>query len=281
MAGAIEIPKLEGERREMTMFRTPFPAPAARRVTRLARAFSLEGTPRDEGYQVSIERRGTLLEVFAASDSLRWTRAERAQAEPPRRVPLPAEDEARRLATTFLRRRRLHHERATLASVTFTEFARLTPREREPVTYPIALHVNFAFELDGLPLLGPGAKIQVTFGARKEVQQVLRYWREPVEDRSLPVLRSGEAAELLRRAVAPDGVPDGVRIAFEPPRLGYFALPPREAQRYLIPAYEFTGSVVRRDETRFGFVRHVVAVKVDPDELKPIGAVFRGGAPVF
>ena len=57
-------------------------------------------------------------------------------------------------------------------------------------------------------------------------------------------------------------------VVFSDVRLGYFSLPPREYQGVLIPVYAFRGTVSTPVLERYDFVRYVVAVKFDREEVK-------------
>jgi hypothetical protein len=136
------------------------------------------------------------------------------------------------------------------------------------------------FSLDGLEVFGPGAKIQVTFDQPDRACEVLHFWREVEEEQTLDLISADDAAKVLRQVVAPEGAAHGARIAFDSPDFGYFALPPRELQPALIPAYRFQGAVHLDDET-YRFLRFVPAVRPDPDAIKELGFLFHRAPRVF
>jgi hypothetical protein len=281
MAMEIEFEGLEVNRDGVKIFRTPLPQRDSELVVRQAASLGVRGRLQEDARWSIIRDRTSILQVFAASRCLRWTRLSRSGGEPAREVELPTQEDAPGLAESFLREQGLEHDLASFRSLSFTTLTRTEEGQDTPVEYPVALHVNFGFELDELPVFGPGAKIQVTFNGPDTVGQILWFWRDVEEDRVLDILAPDLAADLLRRSVAPDGVQDAVRIVLAPPRLGYYALSPHEAQRYLIPAYEFEGSILTDDRETYRFIRYVASVQVEADEVKSLTAFFGGASRVF
>jgi len=70
-------------------------------------------------------------------------------------------------------------------------------------------------------------------------------------------------------------------VIYRNPRLGYYALPPRESQGALIPVYAFDGTVSTKALERNDFRRYVVAVQLTPEGAKQVAAAFRSAGPVF
>jgi len=155
-------------------------------------------------------------------------------------------------------------------------------RQKTVETSPVALHVNYRFSLDGLPVLGPGAKIQVTYGDRGKVVEFYKFWRLPKAERELDLLPPEAALELLRRDPAFADLREGeARVVFHRARLAHYALPPRESQGCLIPVYAFDGTVSTAQLERYDFVRYVVGVRFTAEDAKQVGAVFRSSSPLF
>lgn len=280
MQGNMEFQGLPpGERTTIRIYRIPLPERDEGFVLRLAERFGLGGPVEGDAAIAAVQDRASRLEVFTASRSLRWKLLDDATSEPGEPARLPDERDAVRLADTFLQQHELAHELARVRGVSDTVVTRIDEGGQQ-AAYPITRHVDFGFSLDGLEVFGPGAKIQVTYDQPDRVCEVLRFWREVEEAQTLDLISVEDAAQALREAVAPEGVAQGTRIVFDEPDLGYFALPPRELQPALIPAYRFRGAVHRDDET-YRFLRFVPAVRPDPDAIKELGLLSHRAPRVF
>ena len=280
----ITFPTMDTDRDRITFFRTPFPKLGDAKIAKLAEAHGMRAKPEDAGSRIVIRDRRATLELFRASDSIRWSTLENGEAEfvPNGGGPtLPDDDAAVKLAGAFLRERGVSTKGAKVDSITQTTYARMTRRMKQPDERPLAVHVNYRYELEGLPVLGPGAKIQVTFAGGKKPAEIYAFWRSPRADTEIDLLPAGEAMELLRRDPQFEELGDDAHVDYTNPRLGYYALPPRETQGALIPVYAFDGIASTKELRRYEFTRYVVAVRYTPEEAKQVGAAFRGAGPIF
>jgi hypothetical protein len=280
----ITFPTMDTDRDRITFFRTPFPKLGDAKIAKLAEAHGMRAKPEDAGSRIVIRDRRATLELFRASDSIRWSTLENGEAEfvPNGGGPtLPDDDAAVKLAGAFLRERGVSTKGAKVDSITQTTYARMTRRMKQPDERPLAVHVNYRYELEGLPVLGPGAKIQVTFVGGKKPAEMYAFWRSPRADTEIDLLPAGEAMELLRRDPQFEELGDDAHVDYTNPRLGYYALPPRETQGALIPVYAFDGIASTKELRRYEFTRYVVAVRYTPEEAKQVGAAFRGAGPIF
>lgn len=280
----ITFPTMDTDRDRITFFRTPFPKLGDAKIAKLAEAHGMRAKPEDAGSRIVIRDRRATLELFRASDSIRWSTLENGEAEfvPNGGGPtLPDDDAAVKLAGAFLRERGVSTKGAKVDSITQTTYARMTRRMKQPDERPLAVHVNYRYELEGLPVLGPGAKIQVTFAGGKKPADMYAFWRSPRADTEIDLLPAGEAMELLRRDPQFEELGDDAHVDYTNPRLGYYALPPRETQGALIPVYAFDGIASTKELRRYEFTRYVVAVRYTPEEAKQVGAAFRGAGPIF
>lgn len=276
-----QFPDVQVERDQMVMFRTPFPKQDDERVHPLVRRFDVRGDLQDLGSRSAVRSRQHLLEVFHASDSLRLTHLGRS-AEAERPPKLIGEDQAIELALAYLHEKGLADDRASVKSVTYTELSRIGQEQKEPETFPIAVHVNFGFTLDGLPVFGPGAKMQVTIEDESTVTEFYKFWRAPVEDRTLEILRPEAAIERFSHDQNYAELDAGsAKVVVHRIQLGYYALPPREVQGYLVPVYAFNGTVSTEAFERYDFTRYVVAVDLNNEEVKQARAVFRAPVAIF
>ena len=138
----------------------------------------------------------------------------------------------------------------------------------------VAIHANFGFELDDLPLLGPGAKMQVTFTDTNDAPfEAYKFWRRTVAQPSVPVISVTNAVAVLESFLAgADGTADTSRFTVLNVRLGHYALPPRSLQRFLIPAYAFSCSGNLDTGQTLSFTRYIAAADVSDGEIKSLCA---------
>jgi hypothetical protein len=282
MADLFTFPEMPRERDKIPLFRTQPPGDRTQAAAALAAKFGLTGEVRDAGSSfMASDRRGSL-EVFHASDSLRWSTLHLQKSEDEKIAALPDDKAAIKIAGEFLKERGISLANAKIKNVTRSELSRLQPRAKEPEVKTVAVHVNYGYALEGLPVLGPGAKMQVTIGAGSKVVECYRFWRGSKEVGERELISSQTVLELLRRDPMFRQLREGeARVAFSRVRLGYFALPPREYQRMLIPVYAFDGTISTRELERFDFVRYAVAVKFERDEVKREGIVQHEPAHLF
>ena len=265
------------------MFQTPAPRRRTlEEAAERARAFGVEGDPEDHGTALVVRDRAAAFELFAASDSLRFTGwpglDQRARGRPRGRRPRDGDREGPRHRRAARARRRS----AQSSSVTHVELSRMDGPDARPETRPVAVQVNFRFELDGLPVVGPGAKAQVTFGTDESLLECYHFWRRLREARQMAVLEPEQAIERLRRDQAYAELPDdGARVVFDNVRLGYLALPPRELQGYLFPVYVFRGTLSTPELERYDHTRYVVAVDIQPEQIKRLRVAHRAAGPVI
>ncbi len=285
MADLFQFPKISLDRDRITLYRTPFPKLTDARIAKLAALHGVKSKPQDAGSRIIFRDRRATLEVFLASDSIRWSTLSNGTAESGGnggRPALPDDAAAPKLAAAFLRARKVQTKGAAVDSITHAMFARANRKTRNAEEHPIAVHVNYRYELEGLPVLGPGAKIQVTYAGGKAPAEMYKFWRAPKAEAELELLPAEAAFDLLRRDPAFAELPsDGSQVVYRDLRLGYYALPPRETQGALIPVYAFEGTVTTREFERYDFTRYVVAVPYTPDQAKEVGAAFRDAGPIF
>jgi hypothetical protein len=277
MADLFEFPAVEIDRREMVMFQTP--APRHRTVedaAERARSFGVEGEPEDHGTAVVVRDRAAAFELFTPSDSLRFTRWPGLDGEPNGKLSIGDPEAAIERARDVIDQHGLGGGDAQVSSIAHVQLARTDGPGREPETQPVAVQVNLGFELDGLPVLGPGAKVQVTLGADSSLLECFRFWREPRETRTLAIIGLEEATRRLRDDPAYRELPNGrSRVVFDDVRLGYLGLPPRELQGYLFPVYAFRGTVSTPELERYDHTRYVIAVDIPPEQIKRLRVAHR------
>lgn len=116
---------------------------------------------------------------------------------------------------------------------------------------PIDTHVNFGFELNGLPVVGPGAKGKVAFDSEGEVSLLRQAWRDVRRGDSVEIMAPGEAQEHCAESFfdvfteISIANPESAQLNLAPPRLLYYApsLAMDSVQR-LYPHYECGGTAM-------------------------------------
>jgi hypothetical protein len=265
------------------LYRTPVPVIDQALIGRITKAFQLEGKPKDSGSRIVVQDRSAVLEIFDASGSIWWTRNVRRRSEPSKSATFPSEREAIAKANAHLKALGLADTRAKPVSVEYTETMYEKDTEKEPVKATTDQHVNYHFTLDDLPVWGPGAKMQVTFGYDLAVTEVLKFWREPKKERTtIEFMPAKMAVEIFRNHEAFSDLSDRTaKVVVDDIAVGYYTLPPREIQACLIPVYRFKGSVSTQHLERYEFTKHVIAVEITADLLKLTGGGITGSPPVI
>jgi hypothetical protein len=267
--------RLSDDRRALPLQRTPAPSIDVGEASRLARRLGIGASPRDDGRFVVVRDERSSLEVFRASGSLRWTLdahdGEARGADPQ----LPDEGEAVRIARSFLADHDLASDALREPTVARSVALR-AERGGEPVAVTVARQVRFSYELAGVPVFGPGAKAQVTVGDGGEIVGWYRFWRDAVAEDLVPVLPADRAYEVFKADHAFADLGDDATVEVTDAALGYLALPPQEAQGYLVPVWAFSAVTSTEVLPAYGFTRYVVAaVDVTAERVKALGAVHR------
>lgn len=278
MSSLFTMPELPKDRLEISLYRTLDPAIDGEFIKKYAQVFQVMGKAKNTGSRNIVEDQSGVLEIFEASGSIWWTSKTRIKSEPRKSVQFPPEEEAISRANTYLAAMGLTDKQANTVSVTYTETFYLRDEQKEPQKAITNQHINYVFRLDGLPVWGPGAKIQVTYGSDDQVTEVLKFWREPKKEQNKHKLIPVEKAVKIFQT--DDAFSDlsikTANVKVDEISLGYYALPPREVQACLIPVYRFKGFVSTERLERYDFAMHVIAVDLTADLLKKTGIAVTG-----
>jgi len=283
MADIFTFPQVENARNTVTAILTPAPVWDEDRLTQTIKLFELQEKERQDNSGPRLVIRGTSseLEIFRTSDSLRWSVIEQATEEPGEPVTLPDDQAAVSRAEAFLAQHKLAEAGAGLDSVTQSHHSRIGKGNKVLVNHPVATHVSYRFQIDGLPVFGPGAKMQVTFTDQKMPVQTYKFWREPKPDRTLNTISYDQAVQLIRTHPTFATMVQGgkARVIFEQAQLGYYAFPAREQQGMLVPVYSFDGAVHGPTGVTYPFSRYVMAVNLSPEDTKASRMTSRHNVP--
>jgi len=283
MTDIFTFPKIDNARAAITAILNPRADWTEDRLKKTIRIFEMDEKERqdDSGPRLVVRSTTSELEIFRTSDSLRWSMIDKRNEEPAEPVKLPDDQVAIRRANAFLDQRGLADARAHEVSVTQSHHSRIGRGNKVLINHPVAAHVNYMFQIDGLPVFGPGAKMQVTFTNEEPPVQTYKFWREPLKGKTLKTISYDQAVDLIRRhpTFATMVRAGKARVVFDRAQLGYYAFPARERQGMLIPVYRFDGTVHGPEGERYEFSRHVVAVALSPEDAKASRMTARGKLP--
>jgi len=252
----------------------PFQRALAARIERSTKLFGLPKEGSHENGRTVFRDAASRLHVYYGSDSLWWAHDKLTNFETQADAAgLPGEKDAPLHAAREFDRLSLDAAAATLASVNYAEFAVQKGNEK-PQSFRTAVHANYRFELDKLPVFGPGAKIKVTFAGGAQLAQVIYFWRKPSSGESMKTISPEEALNQFQRDPAFFRLNESEAVIdIHSIRLGYFALPPAEFQRYYIPVYAIDATTKTRELPRYDFRRYVCAVPLSNDQVKRMDVV--------
>src|SRR4030095_11747891 len=127
MADLFTFPEFPRGRSAIPLFRTPFPGNRTKEAGRLAKVFGVTGKVNDEGTSLIVSDRRASLEVFQASNSLRWSTLHLMKSEDKYAAKLPDDEKAIILAKDYLRTHKVSSTNASVRNVTRSELSRLRP----------------------------------------------------------------------------------------------------------------------------------------------------------
>jgi hypothetical protein len=230
-------------------------------ATKLAERFGVRGKVTDTGARLIAQDDHSALEIFVATGSVRWSVRSDQRGEAESQPKLLDERHAVDRALTRLRELDLTHSAAALHSVTALELSFRRAGEKKETTWAIARQVNFRFKVGDLPFFGPGAKIQVSLGDGGKPVETLRFWREVDLTGEMATISPDHLVDILRRDETFSQLRVGESsVRFHECRLGYYALPPREAQTVLVPVFALSGTASTPALPRYDFMRYVPAI---------------------
>lgn len=284
MTDIFTFPTAVNDRAAVTAQLTPRPAWDEPRVAATLASFGMtDGRRKDRGGpRLVITDDRAELEIFRTSDSVRWGAIDTANEEPAGPPALPDRQQAIEQAAAVLEERGLAQPEASVVSVTESVHSRIGPGNEVLARYPVATHVNHTFHLDGLPVFGPGAKLQVTLGDRSSLVQLYAFWRSPGPGPAFDTIGYERAVDLVRTHPSFATMVAGgrARVSFDQVQLGYYAFPAREVQGMLVPVYRFDGRIaISGVPEPHIFFRYVTAVAFRPADVKSNRMSSRGFLP--
>lgn len=254
--------------RELPLYATVPPGWTRDTVSALATRLDLQADVADAGPWFVCRSDAWTLEVYQASNSLRL---ERNGFDAEARAPIKAQadrDRAVVVAHRFLSDVGATKAQATVASVTELQVLKATKEHREGERSVAGLQVNFQYTLDGLWLVGPGAKAQVTVAPGGQIAQAYRFTRDVKQVGTRPTVAAEVALRRFAQSTALAQLPAGARVRVDSIQLGLLSLPPTEVQGVLLPAYVLRGEISTELLPHAGFISYLAAADLDEGEAK-------------
>lgn len=268
MTVKIDFPEPPQVPAELPLYATVRPAWTPERVAELGKRLALQGDVIDAGNWFVLRDRVSTLEVYQASQSVRLERNDfdfegRTRAHPPT-------DRSRAVAAAERFHEMLGGTGATAELHSVTELAVSKSRRDHTAAERrvVALQVNHRYALDGLALVGSGAKAQVTVAGNGEIVQAYRFFREVKRvgmRRTVPPTRAFDrfAASALFAELS-----NTARARVTSVQLGLLCLPPTEVQGVLVPAYVMRGVITTELLPSYEFINYVAAADLDEVDAK-------------
>jgi hypothetical protein len=181
---------------------------------------------------------------------------------------LPAPQEAVKLAQTFLATNGLqaaNERELTVAHIGGLRASGMIGDKPGPVIDKLVT-VNFARQINNLPVIGPGSKMVVNIGNKGEVVGVIRHWRELSPSKKIAATETYSEAEAKRLALAQMSKEFGATSDFEilQTKIAYYD----NNGVYLQPVYAFETRVINHElGDTFNYVSVVPAMISAPEVL--------------
>jgi hypothetical protein len=268
MSAKIAFPESPRVPAELPLYATVRPAWNPDRVAELGSRLGVRGSVVDAGAWFIVRDGVSTLEVYQASHSFRFGRDDFDSEGRGESSHALDRDRAVAVAERFHGGLEATQAHAELHSVTEFRVTVATRGERAREARVVGLQVNHRYTLDGLPLVGPGAKGQVTVGQDGQLAQAYRFWRDVKRVGARRAVTPDQAFERLTATELFADLPNSAKVKVTNVRLGLLCLPPSETQGVLLPAYAVRGEVSTELLPRYQFVTYVAAAEVGEAEAK-------------
>ena len=260
---------------EITMYKTSLKDPEISFDMQLKdyiALFKLRSQPKDYGDSVVFQEKTFELEIFRASDSIWWAHNELAYREKvPENSKLPSEKEATELAAKYIEKYRIKSGYAKYSHVSYSKVIVMDKKNKKEEKYNTEINVNYSFNFDGIPIEGPGAKIQVSFVERNKLCELYYFWREPKKDIEMPVIHPENALEMFCKDDSFKQLSSNTAsVKIHSIDFVYYALPPLEVQTYYLPAYKINGTA-KTEFHEYNFTNYFLALDLTIEKMKKEG----------
>jgi hypothetical protein len=268
MSVKISFPEPPRVPSELPLYAAVPPAWTADRVAEVGARLGVRGEVADGGVWFVVKDGASTVEVYQASQSVRFERDDfDAEGRNGLRGNLDRE-KAILVAQQFHDLLGGPDTRPELHSVSELEVLVSTREKPAPERRVVALQVNHRYTVDGLALVGPGAKAQVTVGRDGTVGQAYRFWRDVKQTGARASVPAERAFERFAATEQFASLPDSARVKVASVQVGLLCLPPTESQGILVPTYVLRGEVATEFLPRYQFVTYVAAAEIDEADAK-------------
>ncbi|HJH27718.1 MAG TPA: hypothetical protein C5S37_13375 [Methanophagales archaeon] len=229
-------------------------------VASLAKRLGLTGNVSEVSGEFILTEGQYHLEVNKKSGRVAYTDASRWMIGNDKDKPsnLPSDDEALIIARKILIDKGLMPDDAVLCGVDHPSVVAINKTGDMIGVGFEEVKVSFAREVNGLPVVGAGSKIDVEVGGGGDVISVYKVWREYVPYKEFSIITPDEAFEKLKKVGIFTGIKDVETASIDKVYLGYYTKSASEEQTDLQPVYVFEGEAKGDNETR-KFVQYIPA----------------------
>ncbi|WP_298665875.1 hypothetical protein [uncultured Methanofollis sp.] len=210
---------------------------------KMAKKFGMSGPLEEDEINYVIKKDPYTFEIEKETAYMTYTWEKRWSGVDPRDSPenLPTDEEARKIAGTFLISHDLMPEGAVYSGVTHGEGFFLNSTDETSIQNYKDIKVLFTGTLSNLSVAGNG--IYVTVGGDGDILKVAKRWREAEPYKEFEILSPGEAIEELKQTGIVTTMNSPQKATVDEIKLCYYASPPGDKQPYLKPTYYFHGTV--------------------------------------
>ncbi len=169
---------------------------------------------------------------------------------------LPSDEEARKIADSFLATRNLRPENAVFYDITHNKgFLTGDP----PSKCWESINVDYSHEMNGYSLLTDQFRVEI--GVHGTVLSIFEKWTGYTPFKEYPLITPDEAIMNLKKSgiVIPSGMKDPQKATVTSIKIGYIGETQTKTLPYLIPVYQFEGVVQGADGTSATFYQWIPA----------------------
>lgn len=236
----ISSPKYPGE---AMIYRTVDTIVSKDDALKIAKEFGMSGQVEENEIGYIIKDDPYTFEIEKETGYMTYTWEDRWKGYNTRDRPqyLPTDEEARKIAETFLTSHDLMPEGAIYSSVSHGQRIFSNHKGEAPIVTYKDSKVLFTGRLSNLSVAGNG--IYVTVGGGGDILKVCKRWREAEPYREFKIISPEDAIEELKQTGVVTTVSSPRKATIDTIKLCYYASPPGDEQPYLKPTYYFHGSV--------------------------------------
>lgn len=247
-------------------------------VAKLGKLFGLDARVEIRDKQFILKDGLRVLELFRESGTGYIRYSDNAElAREHRGKGLPEPDVAIARASELLASSDLLPDHAVLLGSRYSEFEHTDNSGKVIASDVSNITVIFGFELDGIAVLGPGAKAGIVFGDDGKVIGASLIWRPVKAEGEIDLISPLEAFERFKRSWPPEQVENAAiqtDVFLDNVEMAFYAAPGMYPQEFLDPVYAFRGSAEIVDTMRQGEIHEKeqfqILIPAARDEGHPI-----------